>query len=230
MARAKPVPTRAQTADRVPAPASAVTPTSTATRRLGVQNSETRALLIKVAARLVRDEGCSAVTARRLAEEVGLKRQIVHYYFGTIEELLIAVIRTGVGKIHDRLKRALDSVEPDEPLRVIWETGSTVTATLFEFSALAIRREPIRVEIKRYMEQYREIQSKALARHLELRGIEPKIPPVVTAIVIDSIAHTLAVERVIGVTEGHAKVRAIVEEWLQSFAKTGQTSMAGPSL
>jgi AcrR family transcriptional regulator len=198
------------------------------TRRLGVENSETRALLVKAAARLVRDEGCSAVTARRLAEEVGLKRQIVHYYFGTIEDLLIAVIRTGVARIHERLQRALDSAEPDEPLRVIWEMGSTVTATIFEFSALAIRREPIRVEIKRYMEQYREIQSRALQRHLQLRGIEPAVPPVVTAIVIDSIAHTLAVERAIGVTEGHAKVRAIVEVWLQAFAKVGDTPMAGP--
>jgi len=195
------------------------------TRRLGVENSETRALLVKAAARLVRDEGCSAVTARRLAEEVGLKRQIVHYYFGTIEDLLIAVIRSGVARIHERLQRALDSAEPDEPLRVIWEMGSTVTATLFEFSALAIRREPIRIEIKRYMEQYREIQSRALQRHLQLRGIEPAVPPVVTAIVIDSIAHTLAVERAIGVTEGHAKVRAIVEEWLQAFAKVGDASM-----
>jgi TetR/AcrR family transcriptional regulator len=197
------------------------------TRRLGVENSETRALLIKAAARLVRDEGCSAVTARRLAEEVGLKRQIVHYYFGTIEDLLIAVIRTGVARIHERLQRALSSSEPDEPLRVIWEMGSTVTATIFEFSALAIRREPIRVEIKRYMEEYREIQSRALQRHLQLRGIEPTVPPVVTAIVIDSIAHTLAVERAIGVTEGHAKVRAIVEEWLQAFARVGDTSLAG---
>ena len=184
-------------------------------------------MLVKAAARLVRDEGCSAVTARRLAEEVGLKRQIVHYYFGTIEDLLIAVIRTGVARIHERLQRALDSAEPDEPLRVIWEMGSTVTATIFEFSALAIRREPIRVEIKRYMEQYREIQSRALQRHLQLRGIEPTVPPVVTAIVIDSIAHTLAVERAIGVTEGHAKVRAIVEEWLQAFAKVGDTSLTG---
>jgi AcrR family transcriptional regulator len=198
------------------------------TRRLGVENSETRAMLVKAAARLVRDEGCSAVTARRLAEEVGLKRQIVHYYFGTIEDLLIAVIRSGVARIHERLQRALDSAEPDEPLRVIWEMGSTVTATIFEFSALAIRREPIRVEIKHYMEQYREIQSRALQRHLQLRGIEPAVSPVVIAIVIDSIAHTLAVERAIGVTEGHAKVRAIVEEWLQAFSKVGDTSMVAP--
>ena len=65
------------------------------TRRLGVESSETRAQLIKLAARLIRDEGCAAVTARRLAEDLGLKRQIVHYYFGTIEDLLIVVISAG---------------------------------------------------------------------------------------------------------------------------------------
>jgi len=193
------------------------------TRRLGVENSETRAQLIKVAARLIRDEGCAAVTARRLAAEVGLKRQIVHYYFGTIEDLLIAVIRSSIDKVHARVKRALES---DEPLRVIWEVGTQVTPTLFEFSAMAIRSEAIRIEMKRYTEEFHRLQARALARHLELRGIEPAIPPIATAILINSISHTLAVEKALGVCEGHSETQAIVENWLRAFAERGATSMA----
>ena len=193
------------------------------TRRLGVENSETRAQLIKVAARLIRDEGCAAVTARRLAAEVGLKRQIVHYYFGTIEDLLIAVIRSSIDKVHARVKRALES---DEPLRVIWEMGTQVTPTIFEFSAMAIRSEAIRIEMKRYMEEFHRLQARALARHLQLRGIEPAIPPIATAILINSISHTLAVEKALGVCEGHSETRAIVENWLRAFAERGATSMA----
>jgi AcrR family transcriptional regulator len=203
--------------------ATRVRPRIVPTRRLGVENSETRAQLIKVAARLIRDEGAAAVTARRLAAEVGLKRQIVHYYFGTIEDLLIAVIRGSVEKVQERVKRALES---HEPLRVIWEMGIKVTPTIFEFTAMAIRSEAIRIEMKRYMEEFHRLQARALERHLELRGIEPSIPPTVTAIVINSISHTLAVERALGVSEGHSEVKAVVENWLRAFAERGATSMS----
>ena len=61
--------------------------------RKGVESSETRAKLLQSAVLIMREEGASAVTARRLAEQFGLGRHIVHYYFGTIDELFIAIMR-----------------------------------------------------------------------------------------------------------------------------------------
>jgi TetR/AcrR family transcriptional regulator, regulator of autoinduction and epiphytic fitness len=188
-------------------------------RRLGVESSETRAQLIGLAARLIRDEGCAAVTARRLAEDLGLKRQIVHYYFGTIEDLIIAVIRRSVGKLHERVKRQLDS---DEPLRAIYQLGNTVTAAVFEFTALAMRSKAIRAEMQHYTEEFRKIQAGAIARYLQQRGISPGTPPAVTALVMNSIAYTLAVEAALGVSEGHVETRALMEEWLRAFAHDGE--------
>lgn len=193
--------------------------TKKSTRRLGVESSENRAQLISLAARLIRDEGCAAVTARRLAEDLGLKRQIVHYYFGTIEDLLIAVIRRSVGRIHERVKQELDS---GDPLRVIYEFNNTVNSALFEFTALAMRSKAIRAEIQHYMDEFRKMQSQAIARHLERRGIEPSIPPAATALVINSVAHTLAIEAALGMTEGHDETRALVERWLRAFAEDGE--------
>ena len=191
-------------------------------RRMGVEGSETRAQLIEAAGKLVRKEGCAAVTARRLAEKLGLKRQIVHYYFSTIEDLLVAVIRHQSEEVRERFIQALAT---DEPLRVIWELGNKVTATIFEFTALALRRKAIRAEIRRYMAEFRRIETVALARYLELRGIRPTMPPVATAILINGIAHTLAVERALGVSEGHTEMKAIIEDWLRTFAERGALSM-----
>jgi hypothetical protein len=39
------------------------------------------------------------------------------------------------------------------------------------------------------------------------------------------IAHTLAVERALGVYEGHAQMQAIVEGWLRAFAERGELPM-----
>jgi AcrR family transcriptional regulator len=191
------------------------------TPRLGVESSETRAQLIRLAARLIRDEGCAAVTAGRLAGELGLKRQIVHYYFGTIEDLLIAVIRRSVGKLHDRARQELNS---GEPLRAIWRLANVVTTGVYEFSAMAMRSAAIKVEMKHYTEEFRRIQAQAIARHLELRGIAPSISPTATAFVINSLVHTLVLETAVDVTEGHAEMKALLEEWLQAFAQDGDWS------
>jgi AcrR family transcriptional regulator len=188
-------------------------------RRLGVESSENRAQLISLASRLIRDEGCAAVTARRLAEELGLKRQIVHYYFGTIEDLLIAVIRRNIDKLHERIKQDLDS---DEPLRVIYRIGNSVTSTVFEFSAMAMRNKAIKAEMQRYLDAFRQIQAQAIERHLERRGITPRTSASATALIINSIAHTLAIEAALGATAGHAETQALLEEWLDAFAQHGE--------
>ena len=39
------------------------------------------------------EEGYAAVTSRRLANKAGLKPQLVHYYFRTMEELFLEVFR-----------------------------------------------------------------------------------------------------------------------------------------
>src|ERR1700759_2223061 len=94
-----------------------------ATRRMGVESSATRIQLIDEAAKLLKKEGCGAVTARRLAEKLGLKRQIVHYYFATIEDLLIAVIKRDSEAFHEHFTQEL--IQRD-PLHVIWELGNEV--------------------------------------------------------------------------------------------------------
>ena len=185
---------------------------------MGVESSENRARLVRLAGRLIRDEGCAAVTARRLAEELGLKRQIVHYYFGTIEDLLIAVIRHSVDRLHERVKLDLNA---DEPLSVINRIGSSVSTTLFEFSAMAMRSKAINAEMQRYMGEYRKIQAQAIERYLAQRGITPSISPSATALIINSVAHTLAIEAALGVTEGHLETKELMQQWLRAFIENG---------
>ena len=106
-------------------------------------------------------------------------------------------------------------------MRVIYQLAN-VSSTLFEFSALAMRSKAIRTEMQRYMDSFHKMQSEAIARHLEQRGITPSISPKATAFVVNSIAHTLALEIALGVTEGHREAEAMVEEWLTAFAQTGE--------
>ena len=67
-------------------------------RRRGVENSAVRSALMDAAELLIREGGYPSVTARNLADKINLKRQIVHYYFHSMDDLFIAVIRRGADK------------------------------------------------------------------------------------------------------------------------------------
>lgn len=52
---------------------------------VGLEKSETRTALLEAAERLMGEEGYAAVTSRRLGAYAGVRPQLVHYYFRTIE-------------------------------------------------------------------------------------------------------------------------------------------------
>ena len=49
----------------------------------------TQQRLLDAAERLLVDVGYGAITARKLAEEAGANLGLVHYYFGSMEELFL---------------------------------------------------------------------------------------------------------------------------------------------
>jgi AcrR family transcriptional regulator len=188
-------------------------------RRVGVERSETRQQLIEAAAQIVQEEGFAALTAGRLAEKFGLKRQIVHYYFRTIEDLLIAVMQSDGERARSLLVQILES---DEPLKAIWERSHDASARTLEYMALAAHRQTVQGDVRRYTQEFRSMQTRALARYLQLRGIEPDVPPVAMILILQSVAQCLAVEETVGVTDGHQETRAVIEQWLSSFAQHGK--------
>jgi AcrR family transcriptional regulator len=186
---------------------------------MGVENSEIRTQLIDAAEQIIREEGSTALTARRLAEKVDLKRQIVHYYFGTIDDVYLAVMRRSAERTRARLKDALAS---DEPLQVMSREGHVETTTSLEFIARATRDERTRTEIRGHIVEFRELLALALTKELKRRGLKPTISPTVVTIVMMSISEALALESVFGVTDGHAETKALLDEWLHAYVTRGE--------
>jgi AcrR family transcriptional regulator len=196
-------------------------------RRRGVQNSAVRSALVEAAERLIREEGYPAVTARNLADKINLKRQIVHYYFHSMDEVFIAVIRQGADKARQRIQAALTS---DEPLRTLWEINSDpdqATLTL-ELNALASRRPAVRAEVKRFAEEFRDLQTRVLVRHLEERGIPPDLKPLVATVLLTSLSQVLTLESAIDVELGHADTLEFVDECLRAFAEKRTSPLLWP--
>lgn len=187
-------------------------------RRRGGENSAMRAALVDAADQLIRDEGYPAVTARNLAEKVDLTRQIVHYYFETMDDVFIAVVRKNAERLRARLEEVSHSKEPLRALHMLnREPAQAILA--IELHALANRRPAVRAEVVTAAREARMLQTRLLTRHLEERGMTPGMQPVVATVLLTSLAQTLALESAIDIDTGHAETLRFVDMCLQAFAE-----------
>ena len=81
--------------------------TAPSPRRIGAEDSKTRAQLLDAAEQLLLEEGYAAVTSRRVAAKAGLKPQLVHYYFRTMDDLFLEVFRRRAEENLARFERAV---------------------------------------------------------------------------------------------------------------------------
>jgi AcrR family transcriptional regulator len=187
----------------------------TSARRIGAPDAKNRGVLLDAAEKLLLAEGYAAVSSRRVAEAAGLKPQLVHYYFRTMEELFLAVFRRMAEAGLSVLSTALDS---PQPLWSLWRFSTQPEAArlTMEFMGLAIHRKALRAEIVYYAERFREEQNKAIAAALKRYGItDSDVPPVVWTVFATSVSQGLVMERALGMTTGHAEILQFCEEWLR---------------
>ncbi|CAM2770581.1 TetR family transcriptional regulator [Mycobacterium intermedium] len=187
----------------------------TSARRIGAPDAKNRALLLDAAEQLMVEEGYAAVTSRRLANKAGLKPQLVHYYFRTMEELFVAVVRR---RAEEALQVQAKLVQSPQPLWAIWRFGTDpgFTRISMEFMALANHRKEMRAELAHYAERLREEERKAVAAALQRYGVDrADMPPVVCAVLMSSLSRMLVLEQSVGVSAGHAETRELVESYLR---------------
>ena len=187
-------------------------------RRRGVENSAKRAALIDAAEQLIREEGYPAVTARNLADKVNLSRQIVHYYFHTMDDVFIAVIRQNAEKLRANLEDVAKSDEPLRALQVLNRDSDQAMLTI-ELNALANRRPAVRAEVALVAEEARKLQTHILEKHLKQRGMTPGMPPIVATVLLTSLAQGLALESAINISSGHVETLEFVDLCLRAFAE-----------
>jgi AcrR family transcriptional regulator len=184
------------------------------TRRLGTTDSKTRTLLLDGAEALLLREGYAAVTSRRVAAEAGVKPQLVHYYFRTMDDLFIEVYRRRAEEGIERFARAMDV---HRSLLTVWRFGTDVRTAGFniEFVAAAKQRESIREVIAQYALRFREMQLDAIAAILEEQGIPRETcPPIVVLLAMTGVSQIMALEATLGMTAGHAEMIDFVERWI----------------
>ncbi|HEX4376216.1 MAG TPA: helix-turn-helix domain-containing protein [Steroidobacteraceae bacterium] len=175
-----------------------------------------RQLILDTTERLMREEGYAAVSTRRVASEAGLKPPLVHYYYRTTDDLLLAAYARTAEQMFDRLDIALAS---DDPIQALWmlNTDRDRTTLTVEFMALANHRKSIRNELARNIERFRRRQAEVLAQ-VAGRRVKPSgtAPPVGIAMMLAGISRGLVMERALGVSLGHDEAEQFVAWWMNS--------------
>ena len=181
-------------------------------RRRGREDSKTRSRLIDEALNLLAEEGVGALTARRLAQRLELSFQIVHYYFKSMDDLLIAVIEHGIGGILEVFKQSAETTDPLSALLAL-HRGPAGVAMGLEFEIYASRRPAIREVVKRYIEMLRQAELEVVSSHLKQHNLDERLSPVAVTVILTSAFRVLALEDAIGVSRGHEETLT----WLGSL-------------
>jgi AcrR family transcriptional regulator len=193
--------------------------TSTGTppaRRLGAATSKTRAQLLDATEQLLLEDGYAAVTSRRVGAKAGLKPQLVHYYFRSMEDLFLEVFRR---RADASLARAEQTLAADPSLRSLWRLNADLRGAAFniEFVALANHHKAIRAEVAAYAERFRAMQLGALTRALAAHEATRQLPPEAVLLLMTGLTQVLSLERALGVTAGHDETLAFVERAIDAL-------------
>jgi len=189
-----------------------VTPDRMATvRRPRAATPEKRRKLLDGAELIMLRDGYAAVTSRRLEAETGLK---VHYHFGSIDDLFIAVVRR---RGETNLALMADALVSPEPLRAWWRLASDPRGSrlLVEITAAANHRSALQVEVATFARESRRLQLEALELLLDEYGIDRDVyPPSLVAPAVQGLAFAMAYDQTAGFDTAQAEASAAMERLL----------------
>jgi AcrR family transcriptional regulator len=176
--------------------------------------------LLDAAERLLLDIGYAGITTRKLAAEAGVNHGLVHYYFGSVENLLVRVLERFTARLTAR-QRALYA-DPDVPFIEKWRlamrylVGDDVEyeKVWLELQALAWNNPELRDRVAQVDQEWREVLTEAFAEPRERYRIDMPLDALVALVI--TFNEGIILERAQGITTGHRELLAWIDAWLES--------------
>jgi len=176
--------------------------------------ADKRERLVAATEEIILRDGYAAVSSRRVAAAVGIQASLVHYYFPTLDELFVAVLRRRSGRAVERMSSILAG---PEPMRAWWRAASDPRGSVLmtELIAAAHRRPALHDEVARIASELRRVQVGALESLLPQYGLDPaKFPPVFVATAIQGMAYAVVQDETSGFDTRPDEARAAIERFV----------------
>jgi AcrR family transcriptional regulator len=188
------------------------------TARQGVEDA-----FLDAAERLLVEVGYAGITTRRLADEAGANKGLVHYYFGSMENLLVRVLERFTERLIVR-QRAMYAA--DLPFLVKWrqamryldeDFASGYQKVWFELQALAWNRPELRDRVAHVDAEWRAVLGEAFEQARREHAIDMAGDALVALVV--TFNEGLILERLSGIETGHRALIDWIDAWLESTAR-----------
>jgi AcrR family transcriptional regulator len=186
---------------------------------------QTEEAFLDAAERLLIEVGYSGISTRRLAEEAGANHGLVHYYFGSMENLFVRVLERFTERLIARQREMY--ARPDISGLEKWRTAmgyleSDLAAGYpkiwLELQALGWNQPDIADRVGRVNAQWRAVLTEAFDEMMDEYGLDRERFPLAAMV---SLAMTInvgiMVERLSGISTGHLDLLQMVERWLESL-------------
>lgn len=185
---------------------------------------QTAEALLDAAERLLVDVGHTGISTRRLAAEAGVNQGLVHYYFGSVDEVFVQVLERFTARL---IERQREMYAADAPFLEKWRTAwrfqeddikGGYSKVWMELQALSWSHPDLRPRIARVNAEWRAVLRDAFRRAAEEYGLDQEAFPVDALVALTmTFGQGYAVERLEGIDEGHAELLAWIDGWLEGL-------------
>jgi AcrR family transcriptional regulator len=173
--------------------------------------------LLDAAERLLVDVGYARITTRRLAEEAGVNHGLVHYYFGSNENLLVRALERFTERLIVR-QRAMYAAPT--PFVDKWRTAMhflvhedlTYEKIWLELQALAWNEPALRERLVHVNGEWRAVLTEAFEEPQRELGIDMPLDALVSLVMTFNLG--VIVERLGGIDTGHDALIQWIDQWI----------------
>jgi AcrR family transcriptional regulator len=186
--------------------------------KVSIARSTAEESLLDAAERVLVDAGYAGISTRRLAEEAGVNHGLVHYYFGSVENLFARVLE----RFTERLTvRQRELYAADMPFLEKWRTAMRYLMSedlayqkvWLELQALAWNRPDLRERLDRVNAEWRAVLTESFAEPHEHAGIEMPLDALVSLVMTFNLG--IMLERLSGIETGHRELLDWIDSWLE---------------
>jgi len=194
-------------------------------RETSAARQQATVALMDAAEQLLYEAGYAGVTTRRVAETAGVQHGLVHYYFGSMDELLTQTLERFVEQLAEPLE-ALYS-DPNMTFAEKWRVGaqfwvneptSRFPKILMELLAMGWNMPSRQQRLAEVHARFRAIFEQYFGRALQDYGLdESEFPLKVIVAAVTTFQLGLIVEGLSSVTEGHHELLDWIQQWLDAL-------------
>jgi AcrR family transcriptional regulator len=173
--------------------------------------------LLDAAERLLAEAGYAGMTTRRLAKEAGVNHGLVHYYFGSNENLLVQTLERFTGRL---ITRQRELYAADLPFTEKWRTAMRYLVSddvsyqkiWLELQALAWNNPDIKARLATVNAEWRAVLIGAFETPRRELGIEMPLEALVSLVMTFNLG--IIIERLGGVETGHRELLDWIDQWI----------------